>query len=96
MDETTAAAVAAAAIYGRVFGPFQTYLVEAVVAGFAVRSRWKRLVNLGVGVALADLLMAPAAHETGNWWLLVVGLIAGILASAAAAQAHDQQAAAGG
>lgn len=91
MDETTAAAVAAAAIYSRVVGPHQMYLVEAVVVGFGIKGRWRRLVNVGVGVALADLLMAPAANETGNWWLMVVGLVAGILAASAASAEHDRR-----
>lgn len=84
------AIVAAASVaYGKILGPYQMQLSEWVIAAGRVPSRWRGLVNLGVGVALATAVAAVASWQAGDWAVLAVGFLGGILASVEAAKVHD-------
>lgn len=86
------AVVALGAGYARLFGARQTQVVEWVVAGFRVKGRWRGLVNLAVGLAIAGAVSAYAAWRAGEWALFAAGLLAGLLASDEAARVHDESA----
>lgn len=87
------AVVTLGAAYARLFGGRQTQIVEWIVSGFGVKSRWRGLVNLAVGLAIAGAVSAYASWQTGQWAMLAAGLLAGLLASDEAARVHDEQAA---
>lgn len=87
------AVVTLGAAYGKMFGGRQTQIVEWIVTGFGVKSRWRGLVNLAVGLVIAGAVSAYAALRSGEWAMLAAGLLAGLLASDEAARVHDEQAA---
>ena len=78
--------------YGKFVGPYQTELTEAVCQAFAVKSRYKKVTNLGVGIGLGLGITAVAAFYMSNWGIVPLGVLAGIFASSEAAKKHDQQA----
>lgn len=86
------AVVTLGAGYAKLFGPRQTQIVEWIVTGFAVKSRWRGLVNLGTGVAIAGAVSAFAAWQSGQWGMLAAGLLAGLLAADEASKVHDEKA----
>ena len=97
MDTDTAAFLAvvltASVAYSRALGATQCQIAAWVIAAFRTPSRWRGLVNLGVGVALATAVSVVAAWQAGNWGLLPAGVLAGVLASVEAAKVHDDAAA---
>ena len=87
---TLAAAVVAVSIgYGQVFGKYQFQLVEWLVAATAIPSRYRGLLNLAVGVAIATSYSGFAAWQAGEWRLLALGSLAGVFAAVEAAKVHD-------
>lgn len=84
-----AVVVAVSLAYGKAFGATQCQIVEWFVQGFRIPSRWKGLLNLVIGVALAALVALFAAVKTGEWSIVGVGALAGVLASVEAARVHD-------
>jgi hypothetical protein len=90
-----AAAVAAVSVgYGKVFGKYQFRLVEWILTATCAPGRYKGLVNLAVGVAVATGFSAFAAWRADHdWALLALGCLAGVFASVEAADVHDHQAA---
>ncbi|MGB3330153.1 MAG: hypothetical protein WBA46_14425 [Thermomicrobiales bacterium] len=79
----------AAAAYGKIVGPHQTELTETIIEALSVPKRYKRVVNLAVGVTTAGALFAVAAYATGQWVLLVPGVTAGFLSSVEAGKVYD-------
>lgn len=77
--------------YGKVFGPHQTVITQYFIDAFGVRKRFKGVMNLGIGTALATMLAALAAFQADNWLLLGFGIIGGIKASVEASRAHDAE-----
>lgn len=86
------AVVTLGAAYAKLFGARQTQIVQWVIEGFGVRSKWRGLVNLAVGLAIAGAVSAYAAWQTDQWAMLVAGVLAGLLAADEAARVHDEQA----
>ena len=80
---------AASVAYSRALGGYQQQISAWVIAAGRVPSRWRGLVNLGVGVALATAVAAVASWQAGDWAVLAVGFLSGILASVEAAKVHD-------
>lgn len=78
-----------AAAYGKAFGRTQMQLVQWVIEALIVPNRYRGLLNLGIGVGLAQIMSAIAAWVIGEPRLLAIGLLAGIIASIEAASAHD-------
>jgi hypothetical protein len=95
MDEQIArllALVAAvAAGYGQLFGRYQFQIVEWVITAGSIDGRYRGVVNLVVGVALAGAFSGLAAWQIGDWAVVIVGLLAGVLASVEAARVHDAE-----
>lgn len=81
----------AVGLYAKAFGQYQFQIAEWIIAARQVESRYKGLVNLAVGVVLAGCFAALAAWKLGDWSILAVGLLAGVLASVEAAKVHDGQ-----
>jgi hypothetical protein len=75
--------------YGKTFGSTQEAITQAVVDAFAIRSRYRRLTNLGVGIAIALIIAGAAAWKLGSWDVVTIGVIAGLMASVEAARAHE-------
>lgn len=96
MDDQIArllALVAAVATgYGKLFGQYQFQIVEWVIAAGSIDGRYRGIMNLLVGVALAGMFSGLAAWQIGDWSLVIVGLLAGVLASVEAAKVHDAEA----
>jgi hypothetical protein len=80
---------AVAAGYGQLFGRYQFQIVEWVVAAGSIDGRYRGVVNLIVGVTLAGTFSGLAAWQIDDWGIVIVGLLAGVLASVEAAKVHD-------
>lgn len=97
MNETTIGELTAliavvggvAAAYGKALGGTQMTLVEWVIDASAIESRWRGLLNLAIGLLLAQALSGLAVWIIGDPRFLAVGLLAGLIASVEAARAHD-------
>jgi cobalamin synthase len=81
--------VALAAGYAKAFGVYQCQLVQWVIDAGEVPGRFRGLVNLAVGTALAAAFGALGARQADDPGLLALGLLAGVLASVEAAKVHD-------
>jgi hypothetical protein len=98
MDESTlrdltaliAVVVTVAAAYGKALGSTQMTLVEWVIAATGVAARWRGLLNLAIGISLAQALSGLAVWVIGEPRLLAIGLVAGLIASVEAARVHDR------
>ena len=75
--------------YGRTFGGFQEAITQSVVDALAVKSRYRRVTNLAVGMVIALLIAGAAAWKLGTWDVIPIGIIAGLMASVEAARAHE-------
>jgi hypothetical protein len=97
MDDTTIGAITNALAvlgllsitYGKFIGPRQTRLVQAVIDGKQIESRYRPAVNFVTGVGLAVALSAFLAVWLGSWEVLIIGVVAGVFASEEAASTHD-------
>lgn len=78
-----------AAAYGKALGGAQMELVEWVIEALRVESRYRGVLNLGIGLALAQALSGLAVWVIGDARFLAIGMLAGIIASVEAARAHD-------
>lgn len=86
---TIAVIAGAAAAYVKFLGPLQVYLVEAIIEATSISSRYKRLLNVAVGMSLAVAVTFVAILQGAPWWLISVGIFGGLAASIEAAKAHD-------
>ena len=84
-----AVVVSIAAAYGKAFGKTQMQLVQWTIEALVVPNRYRGLLNLAIGVGLAQIMSAIAAWVIGEPRFLAIGLLAGIIASIEAAGAHD-------
>lgn len=97
MDDTTIGAITNAIAvlgllsitYGKFIGKRQTKLVQAIIDGMRVKSRYRPAVNFATGVVLALALSVFLAVWLGNWEILAIGVVAGVFASEEAADVHD-------
>lgn len=96
-DQTTdlltliAAVVALSVAYSQTLGPYQYRITEWVIEAFTIRSRYKGLTNLGVGMILAACFGVLVAIQSGEWLILATVVLAGVLASVKAADEHDKK-----
>jgi hypothetical protein len=81
--------VGASVTYAKTIGPYQEVLTQVAVETFGVESRYKKVVNLGVGILLASILTVVAAYAIGNMIVIPAGIIAGVFASAEAQRVHE-------
>ena len=98
MDDQTAqmlalvaTVVALSAGYAKAFGAHQFQIVEWVVDAGGVPGRFRGIVNLIVGVAIATAFGGLGAWQAGDPGILALGLLAGAFASVEAAKVHDGQ-----
>lgn len=84
-----ATVVALAAGYAKAFHVHQFQIVEWVIDAGRVPGRFRGLVNLVVGVAIAAAFSGLGAWQAEESALLALGLLAGVLASVEAAKLHD-------
>lgn len=97
MDDTTIGAITNAIsvlgllsiTYGKFIGKRQTNLVQAIIDGMQVKSRYRPAVNFITGVGIAIALSLFLAVWLDNWNILVIGIVAGMFASEEAADVHD-------
>jgi hypothetical protein len=83
--------VGASVTYAKTFGPYQSALTEMVVTAWNTPSRYKAVVNLGIGVALAAVVTVIAAWAIGNVLVIPAGVIAGLFGSIEAQRVHDTE-----
>lgn len=83
---------ALAVAYSKAFGGYQAELTQALIDAFAIKSRFRRLANLGVGIGLAVAFTVVGALWLGSWAIVPAGALAGILSSVEAGRVHDEQA----
>ena len=82
-----------AVAYGKVMGGYQTELSQTFIDAFQIRSRFRRLANLTVGVGLAVGFTVVGALWLETWAIVPAGVLAGILSSVEAGKVHDREAA---
>ena len=83
--------IALSLTYGKWIGPLQTDISQAFIDAWQVPSQYKRLLNLAVGMVLAITLTVVAALALGDWGIVGIGALAGIMASVEASRVHDQE-----
>lgn len=81
---------AVALAYGKAVGSTQAQVSQWVIDAWQVKSRYRGLINLAVGMVLAGAFGLLAAWQGGDWSVLAVIVLAGIVASVEAAKAHDE------
>ncbi len=78
--------------FGKVFGGYQTEITQAIIDAVGVRSRYRRLVNMAIGILIASLFTVVGALSIGApWQIIPAGVLAGIMASVEASRVHDQE-----
>jgi hypothetical protein len=75
--------------YGKAFAGYQAAITQAFIDAFAVPSRFRRLLNLVVGILIASAFTVVGALWLGSWTIVPAGVLAGILAAVEAGKAHD-------
>jgi hypothetical protein len=75
--------------YGKFMGPYQTDLTTAFVKALSVKSRYRPVVNLAVGIVLGLGITAAAAFYIDNKGIIPLGILAGIFASSEASKKYD-------
>lgn len=76
--------------YGRAFAGYQAAITQAFIDAFTVSSKYKRLLNLVIGILIASAFTAVGALWLGTWQIVPAGVLAGILAAVEAGKAHDE------
>jgi hypothetical protein len=75
--------------YGKAFAGYQAAITQAFIDAFAVPSRFRRLLNLAVGILIASAFTAVGALWLESWAIVPAGVLAGILAAVEAGKEHD-------
>lgn len=75
--------------YAKTFGSHQEALTQVAIETFAVKARYKKAVNLGVGLLVASILTVVAAYAIGSYVVIPAGIVAGLFASVEAQKVHD-------
>jgi hypothetical protein len=78
--------------YGKAFGPYQTQVAQWVIDALGIARRYRGLVNLGTGVAIATAFTVVAAGQLGQPGIIAIGVLAGVFASVEAGRVHDREA----
>lgn len=86
-----AAITGLAVAYGKIFAPYQTDITQAVIDAAKVPTRYRRLLNLVVGIAIATAFTLVGAAWMGQLELVPAGILAGVLASVEAGKVHDAE-----
>ena len=71
----------------------QKEITQAFIDAFKVPSRYRRGLNMLVGVGLGIIVTIVGALWLGTWSIVPVGILAGVLASVEAGKVHDGEAA---
>ena len=79
--------------YAKGVSASQKEITQAVIDAFAVRSRYRRGLNMLVGIALGVGVTLVGALWLGTWSIVPVGVLAGELASVEAGKVHDAESA---
>ena len=77
--------------FGKAFGPYQTEISQAVIDALQVPSRYRRILNMGIGVAIGVIFTLVGALSIGEWQIVPAGILAGIMASVEASKVHDRE-----
>jgi hypothetical protein len=75
--------------YGKAFAGYQAAITQAFIDAFAVPSRFRRLLNLLVGILIASAFTVVGALWLDSWAIVPAGVLAGILAAVEAGKEHD-------
>ena len=75
--------------YGKAFGTYQSEITQAVIDVFEVKTRFRRILNLTVGIMIANAFTIVGAAWLHAWGVIPAGMLAGILASVEAGRTHD-------
>ncbi len=75
--------------YGRAFAGYQAAITQAFIDAFTVSSKYKRLLNLVIGILIASAFTVVGALWLGTWQIVPAGVLAGILAAVEAGKAHE-------
>jgi ABC-type Mn2+/Zn2+ transport system permease subunit len=78
-----------ALVYWKAFAGYQAAITQIFINAFTVPSRFRRLLNLIVGIVIASAFTVVGALWLGSWAIVPAGLRAGILAAVEAGKAHD-------
>ncbi len=82
--------VAALAVaYAKAFAVHQEAISQAMIDAFKVTSEYRRLLNLGVGIAIAAGMTCVGAVWLERWEIVPAGVLAGLLAAVEASKAHE-------
>ena len=73
------------------YAKLQEQITQSVIDAFQVKSRYKRLVNIGGGILFAGGMTAVGAAWLHAWEIVPAGVLAGILAAVEAGKQHDAQ-----
>ena len=83
--------ISVAAGYSKLFAEIQMYLTQSLIDAFQVESRYRKLLNIGLGVGIATAVSLITVLYFHEWKFMSVGVVAGIIASAQASKAHDAE-----
>jgi hypothetical protein len=75
--------------YGKAFAGYQAAITQAFIDAFSVPSRFRRLLNLVVGILIASAFTVVGALWLNSWTIVPAGVLAGILAAVEAGKVHD-------
>lgn len=75
--------------FGETFGATLERANEAVIQAFAVTSRYKLAVNLGVSLLVAATVTVILASAVGNWTIIPGSVIVAAILAQGASDAHD-------
>lgn len=85
------AVVALSLAYAKGVASTQMFMAEALIRAFRVKSRYKMVTNMAVGIVLGAVVTLVGALWVGTWDIVPAGVLAGILASTEASKLHDAQ-----
>lgn len=79
--------------YAKGVSASQKEITQAFIDAFKVPSRYRRGLNMVVGIVLGVFVTIVGALWLGTWSIVPVGILAGVLASVEAGKVHDGEAA---
>jgi Tfp pilus assembly protein PilN len=83
------AVVALSLAYAKGVAGTQMFMAEAIIRAMKIRSQYKMITNMAVGVVLGVCVTLVGAMWVGTWDIVPAGVLAGILASTEASKLHD-------
>ena len=80
---------ALAVAYAKAFGSYQAAITQAFVDACSVPSRYKRVLNLSVGIVISCGMTLVGVVWLDSWRIMPAGVLAGILSAVEASKAYD-------